>query len=425
VITREENDLLTQTGPGTPGGALLRRYWQPAALSEELPAGAPPRHVRLLSEDLVLFRDEHGRPGLLGIHCSHRRADLSYGRIEAGGLRCPYHGWVYSVQGRCLQQPGEPKGDTYKETIRHLAYPCQEAGGVIFAYLGPGEPPLLPNYSFLTVPPDYRSNSKSMQECNWLQGLEGEIDPVHISFLHRFFQSIGPQQRSVPGGTRSINSLVGEDLAPRIEVEEADFGVRLYAIRETPDGDRYLRMNNFVYPNIGIFSAGRPRGDGYGVNWHVPIDDTHHWKYSWAHSRTSPLDPSEARGYATNSDLNADYTLARNRTNRYLQDREEMQTTSYLGMGRNFNVHDAYATEGQGPILDRTQEHLGNADKAIVLMRKVLLRSIRELQAGTEPPHLIRDAADNHFPYLGGYTGLLGPAEEWRTVWKELAAYSS
>src|SRR5262249_20513834 len=177
--------------------------------------------------------------------------------------------------------------------------------------------------------------------------------------------------------------------------------------------------------NIGIFSAGRPRGDGYGVNWHVPIDDTHHWKYSWAHSRTSPLDPSEARGYATNSDLNADYTLARNKTNRYLQDREEMESTSFLGMGRNFNVHDAYATEGQGPILDRTQEHLGNADKAIVLMRKVLLRAIRELQAGTEPPHLIRDAADNRFPYLGGYTGLLGPADEWRTVWKELAAYPS
>jgi phenylpropionate dioxygenase-like ring-hydroxylating dioxygenase large terminal subunit len=425
VLTREENDLLTQTGPGTPGGELMRRYWQPAALSEELPPDGPPRAIRLFSEDLVLFRDEEGRPGLLGIHCSHRRADLSYGRIEDGGLRCPYHGWLYDVGGRCLQQPGEPKGSTFKNTIRHLAYPCVEAGGVVFTYMGPGEPPLLPNYSFLTVPPDFRSNTKSIQECNWLQGLEGEIDPVHISFLHRFFKDRGAQDRAVPGGSRSINSLVGDDLAPRLEVEEADFGVRLYAIRETSDGDYYLRMNNFVYPNIGIFSAGRPKGDGYGVNWHVPIDDTNHWKYSWTHSRTSPLDPSEARGYATNSDLNPDYTLKRNKRNRYLQDREEMKTTSFLGMGLNFNVHDAYATEGQGEILDRTLEHLGYSDKPIAMMRKVLLRAIRELQEGKEPPHVIRAEADNHFPYLGGYTGLLGPTGEWQGVWKELAVYSS
>src|SRR5881628_3635579 len=156
MITIEENNLLTQTSRGTPAGELLRRYWQPVALLEELPAGGAPLSMRILGEDLVLFRDDHGRVGLLGIHCSHRGTNLSYGRIEDGGLRCLYHGWLYDVHGRCLEQPGEPAGSTFHERIQHTAYPCREVGGLILAYLGPGEPPLVPNYEFLTAPEDYR-----------------------------------------------------------------------------------------------------------------------------------------------------------------------------------------------------------------------------------------------------------------------------
>src|SRR5216684_1591436 len=149
MLTKEQNDLLTQTGPGTPGGALLRCYWQPVALAEELPPGGAPLPVRVLGEELVLFRDDQGRPGLLGLHCSHRGADLSYGRVEAGGLRCLYHGWLYDAAGRCLEQPGEPAGSTFHERIRQTAYPCVERGGLILAYLGPGEAPLPPDYEFL------------------------------------------------------------------------------------------------------------------------------------------------------------------------------------------------------------------------------------------------------------------------------------
>src|SRR5437868_193810 len=156
VLTREENERLTRVGPGTPGGELFRRYWQPAALSEELPPGGAPVPLRLLGEDLVLYRDGDGRPGLLGIHCAHRGADLSYGRLEDGGLRCIYHGWLYDRAGRCLEQPGEPEGSTFHERIRHLAYPARELGGVVFAYMGPGEPPELPKYEFLTAPEEYR-----------------------------------------------------------------------------------------------------------------------------------------------------------------------------------------------------------------------------------------------------------------------------
>src|SRR5436853_5026524 len=151
MLTQEENDRLTRVGPGTSGGDFMRRYWHPAALAEELPPGGAPIPLRLLGEDLTLFRDQQGRPGLLAIHCSHRGADLSYGRIEDGGLRCLYHGWLYDVEGRCLEQPGEPGGGEHRDAIRHLAYPCEEAGGAVFTYMGPGEPPLFPNYDFLNA----------------------------------------------------------------------------------------------------------------------------------------------------------------------------------------------------------------------------------------------------------------------------------
>jgi phenylpropionate dioxygenase-like ring-hydroxylating dioxygenase large terminal subunit len=425
MMTAEENDLLTQTDRGAPCGELLRRYWQPVALGEEMPRGGAPLKVRILGEDLVLFRDDQDRLGLIGLHCAHRGTDLSYGRIEDGGLRCLYHGWLYDIRGRVVEQPGEPGGGAGRHEVQHPAYPCREAGGVILTYMGPGDPPLLPNYEFLTAPPEYRTVVKIFEECNYLQGNEGNIDPVHLSFLHQAIDEAQiARRRIVPGSDATDNRLLGEDITPTIEVEVTDYGLRIYTLRNSGRDKRYIRVTNFVMPNLSVF-GGSTAGAGYAIHWHVPIDDTHHWKYSWAHSRTSPLDPSEARGYATNSDLNPDYTLKRNKGNRYLQDREEMQTVSFLGMGLNFNVHDAYATEGQGEIVDRTQEHLGYSDKPIAMMRKVLLRAIRDLRAGREPPHVIRSEADNHFPYLGGYTGLLGPSGEWQTVWKELAAYPS
>ena len=197
MIAAEENQLLTQTDRGTPCGELMRRYWQPVALSEELPAGGAPLKVKILGEELALFRDDQGRPGLIGLHCAHRGTDLSYGRVEDGGLRCLYHGWLYDICGRVIDQPGEPGGGANKAAIRHPAYPCQEAGGVILAYMGPGEPPLVPNYEFLTVAPEYRTVVKVMYECNYLQGNEGNIDPVHLSFLHQILDEAQIARRRV------------------------------------------------------------------------------------------------------------------------------------------------------------------------------------------------------------------------------------
>ena len=306
MLTREENDLITQTGPGTPGGDFLRRYWQPSALSEELPPGGPPKPVRLLGEDLAMFRDDAGRIGLLGLHCAHRAADLSYGRIEDGGLRCLYHGWLYDVGGNCLEQPGEPEHSTFKDKVHHLAYPCLEKGGIIFAYLGPGEPPLLPAYEFLNVPDEHRTVTKYYMECNYHQGNEGNIDPQHVSFLHRH----------VIGRDRSTGGLPPHAAAPEIEVEETDFGLRLTNWHDTVPGDgaekRYLlRVSNFILPNLSAFPGGVQAGQGHGVNWHVPIDDTHHWKYVIAFNRVRPMDFEQVRR-DHEREVTSDYRLIRN-----------------------------------------------------------------------------------------------------------------
>ena len=398
MITREENDLLTQTGPGTSCGNLMRRYWQPVALAEEMPAGGAPHKVRIFSEDLVLFRDDQGRPGLLGIHCSHRGTDLSYGRVEDGGLRCLYHGWLYDICGRVLEQPGEPGGGAHRDDIRQLAYPCREAGGVIFAYLGPGEPPLLPNYEFLTVPEDYRTVTKILLHCNYLQGNEGNIDPVHLSFLHQSLtDSDIPRRRVVQGSNESDNSLLGKDIAPTLDVELTDFGLRIYTTRQTGADKCYLRITNFIFPNAGAF-GGSTIGEGYSVHWHVPIDDAGHWKYIIMFSRERPIS-EELRNWRR-FELTPEYTLTRNKANRYQQDRESMKTKTFTGMGMNFQAHDAFATESQGPTEDRTAEHLVSSDKAIVAGRKLLLSAIKDMAEGRDPRHVIQDPKLNRFPHL-------------------------
>ncbi len=327
MLTAEENELLTRISPGTPAGELLRRYWQPAALAEELPLNGAPLPVRLLGEDLVLFRDAQGEPGLLGIHCSHRGADLSYGRLEDGGIRCLYHGWLYDRSGRCLEQPGEPAGSTFHERIRHRAYPCIERAGVIFAYLGPGEPPLLPAYEFLTVPAENRFVTKLFSECNYLQGNEGNQDPVHLSFLH-FINT---------DAARESNQLQGRERAPRIECEPTDWGVRIYAVRPEGTDSRFVRISNAVLPNLTCF-AGGPR-DGHSVNWHVPIDDTHHWKYTFLFRRGGPIDKQSTASGRAGAD--AAYHPIRNKGNRYLQDREEQRTFTFTGMANGCSARSA------------------------------------------------------------------------------------
>ncbi len=398
MMTSEENQLLTQTGPGTPCGDLLRCYWQPLALSEELKSRGAPLPVMLMGEELVIFRDEQNRIGVLQAHCCHRGADLSYGRLEDGGLRCIYHGWLYDVHGKILEQPGEPNKGANRHTMCQPSFPCQDIGGIIFAYIGPGEPPLLPKYEFLQVPDNQRFVSKIHHQCNYLQSNEGNIDPVHLSFLHRNLEdSERDRRRRVTGGEVSPNTLYGVDLAPRIDVEPTAFGLRIFTVRALHDDKIYFRTSNFVMPNFSTF-PGQTAAEGYSVNWHVPIDDTSHWKFVIVFSREKALNQEVIlRG---RDELTADYRMTRNKANRYLQDRESMKTQCFSGIGHAFQAQDACVIEGAGAIQDRTKEHLVTSDKAIVAARKLLLKGIEDVKQGRDPLHVVRDAAKNEFSHL-------------------------
>ena len=384
MLTKEQNDLLTLTGPGTPGGALLRRYWQPVGLSEEIPAGSAPKPVRILSEDLVFFRDEFGAPALLGLRCPHRGVDLSYGRIEHGGLRCLYHGWLFERTGRCLQQPGEPAGSTYAGRIRHTGYPCHEANGLVFAYFGPGEPPPIPKFGFLGAPSARVWCTKLWNECNYLQGSEGNVDPQHLSFLHRFYD---------PTDQFRDAAVLEHDVSPQLIVEETPFGVRAYAVRDAAENEVYVRISNFVMPNGSTFEGvpivdpkvRKPEANlGYQAHWHVPIDDTHHYKYVIVHAFDEDLDYAYFDA-CIKGDVDEKYERPRSAANRYLQNRAEMNTHTYTGMGANFQDQDRFAIESEGPIYDRSTEHLGATDAPVIVMRRQMLQAIADVQAGRDP----------------------------------------
>ncbi len=418
MVTQAENEALTRVNAGTSMGELLRRYWQPAALSEELPDGGPPLPITLMGEELVLFRDDQNHPGLIGLHCSHRGADLSYGRLEDGGLRCIYHGWLYDRNGRCLEQPGEPAGSTFNEKILHQAYPCQEVGGLILAYLGPGEPPLLPAYEFLNAPDSHRFATKAFHDCNFLQSNEGNIDQAHVSFLHRFFGRTDDGGQGPRPDSDLESRYIAEDTSPALEPVETDYGLRIYNIRKAAPGRQYVKISNFILPNFAAVPGGG-RGDGYTVNWHVPIDDTHHWKYVVTFRRNVALDAEQI--HRNGSELTNGYRLVRSQANRYLQDREEMKTKTFLGLGYGFQAHDALATEGAGPIQDRTQEHLGYTDRVIVAARKLLQRAMKDVEEGRDPPHVIRDPAANEPPEIVVRTDVIPTDVPWLNYWRNEA----
>jgi phenylpropionate dioxygenase-like ring-hydroxylating dioxygenase large terminal subunit len=322
------------------------------------------------------------------LYCPHRGTDLSYGRIEGDALRCLYHGWLLDKDGRCLEQPGEPAGSNFKGRVWHKAYPCREAGGLILTYMGPGEAPPLPKFPIFDAPPDRVWTTKLLHECNYLQGNEGNVDPQHLSILHR----MASPERAADDRMKNVDMLLGSDLAPQIDLEETPFGFRIAASRSLRDR-KYVRVSNFIMPNCSAFDGG-PLHDpaktpsrpniGYWMHWHVPIDDTRHWKYAIVHCYDSPID-AEYQRRSFESEMGPGYDTVRRRENRYRQDRGEMERVTWLGMGYSFYVHDRFAVESQGPIANRTREHLGVSDRAVILMRRQLLQAIRDVEAGKAP----------------------------------------
>ena len=393
MLPREENDLLTRVGAGTAMGQLMRRYWIPALLSEEIPEpDCPPVRVRLLGEDLVAFRDSQGRVGLLAEHCSHRGTSLFFGRNEECGLTCIYHGWKYDIEGNVLDTPAEPAGSTLKSKIRHTAYPCKEAAGVVFTYMGAKNlMPLLPKYEWTMLPQDHLYVTKSFQDCSYLQGLEGECDSSHLSFLHRAFT-----ETKRGGGDPD---MYGRDGAPKLEGVETDFGVRMISCRNAGDGKTYLRVSNFVMPCHGFVPTGGLKGnlEGYTIHSHVPVDDTHAMRFNIFFRRNRAVNEEDKR---LEGGIGPDHVKVRNIHNNYLQDRAEQKEETFTGMGKQFLTHDSCATESMGPIYDRSQEHLGTGDITVIALRKFLLQAVRSLDNGKEPPHVIRSSEQNDLHHV-------------------------
>jgi phenylpropionate dioxygenase-like ring-hydroxylating dioxygenase large terminal subunit len=327
---------------------------------------------------------------LIGQFCAHRGTDLSYGRIEDGGLRCLYHGWLFDINGKCLDQPAEPEGKKFCHKVRQTAYPVQEKGGAIWAYLGEGEPPLIPDFEFLMGPEPNRLTFRVIQACNWLQGLESSTDPAHTTYLHR-----RPAGKASERSGADISALRGTE-PPEISIEQTAYGTRIFAVHNAPNGKKYLRVNNYVYP-AGATPSTSGGDSGYQGRWYVPIDDYSHCRFEFFYSYPQPLNKDRLQKNRAEN-VAADLRHVRRPENRYLQDREELKRgDSYGGMGMHFPSQDAFAIETQGPIQDRTKEHLGSTDIVIIGVRKALLKAIKQMQDGGEAPWLVRNSSDNAF----------------------------
>jgi len=422
MLSAEKNDLITRTGPQAPAGALLRRYWQPAALVEELQGDRPLVHVRLLGEDLVLFRGEGGGYGLLGRRCCHRGADLTYGRLENGGLRCPFHGWLFDAEGRCLEQPGEPDGSTFHTKVRQPAYPCRERNGIVFAYLGPGEPPALPDYDCFAAPDAHTFSFKGFLDCNWLQALEVGIDPAHASFLHRFFEDqdtaegYGRQFRAATADADiPVTKILRDFPNPRIEVEETAYGLRVFALRTLGSADMHVRVTNLAFPNAFVIPLSY---DMAITQWHVPIDDEHNWWYAIFTSYRDPVDKAAMRQQRLEEISVPDYMPRRNRANNYGFDPDEQRGATYTGMGMHINVHDQWAVESLGPIQDRTIEHLATTDKAITAYRRLLVRAIDAVGQGGAPPMFVPGGGHGEAGRPVA-VDMIAPVADWQASWRD------
>jgi phthalate 4,5-dioxygenase oxygenase subunit len=389
MLPVEQNELITHVGRGTPMGETLRRYWLPALLSRELPQpDCPPVRVKLLGEDLVAFRDSDGRVGLLEEFCPHRRVSLWYGRNEEHGLRCIYHGWKFDVEGTCVDQMNEPESFAHKVHI--TAYPVLELGEIVWTYMGPEElTPPAPNFEWVRAQPSHRHISKVIQDCNWVQGLEGGIDTSHAPILHR---SIGNNTAGIAPDSAFVRGR-----PPKLEVDTTDYGYRYFGVRELDEDKLYIRGYHYVMP----FHQLRPqqqlnqsRDDSEmrrmiaGHMW-VPRDDQSSMVWNWMLSLDQPLtdEQRQEKGNGNGPDhVDPNTFLSHDgKWNEYGLDRQRQKTVNFSGID-GVNKQDRAVQESMGRIVDRSREQLGPADRAIITMRQLLLDAVRTVREGGDPP---------------------------------------
>lgn len=385
MLTPQENERLTRVGPGTPMGNVFRRYWLPAVLSSELPDpdGAPVR-VRILGEDLIAFRATDGAVGLVSAYCPHRRAPMFFGRNEENGLRCVYHGWKFDCSGACVDMPSEPPDSLFKTKVRIESYPTHEAGGLVWTYMGPaGTQPAVPGFELLRAPATHRFVSKTYEACNYLQAVEGGLDTAHSSFAHNM--NIGDK-----------SFLRNADTAPRLDVERTEYGFRYAGIR-TVRGEDYVRVYHYVMPvtQMRAFVSGwKGEHENPSVHGHfwVPIDDeqtnVYNFMYSFNPDRPLPLeyaiDRETSSGRGPDDLIPGTFKLKKNLGNDYMIDRGVQKTKTFTGIV-GINTQDFALQEGMGPIVDRSKEHLGTTDRAIIATRQILLEAVDAVERGESP----------------------------------------
>ena len=435
----EQNELVTRIGPGTACGAVLRQYWQPVALVDEFDARLDPRMasrpvkaVRVLGQDLVLFRDQAGQWGLLDRDCPHRGADLSFGRHEGDGLRCPFHGWKFDAAGRCLETPAEPAGSRLCDRVRQRSYPVAEHSGVLFAWFGePGQEPPFPRFDCFAAPATHTFAFKGLWHCNWLQAFEVGIDPAHPSFLHRFLDDAplegigenpaGKQFRSASAGEIGgekwpMSRIMREFHQPDIACEPRPWGLQLTTLRPMTEELTHVRITQAIFPHTFVI----PLSETLTITqMHVPVDDEHTYWVSIFTSFAGPVDKEAMRRQRLQFISLPDYVPKSGRHDNWGFNADEQRTQTYLGMGEeDINVHDQWAVESMGPIQDRTREHLGTSDKVIMANRRLLLKAIETVQAGGRAPGTADAALAGDMRGPDTVDGI-APAGTWATWWQD------
>ncbi len=361
MLSKKENERLTRAGPGSPAGELLRRYWHPVAVAAELKMKRIKR-VRILGEDLVLYRGENGVYGLVAERCSHRGASLAYGKIEGCNIRCPYHGWLYDPDGRCIEQPAEPDRSTYKNRVKHPAYPVQKLAGLLYAYMGPKPAPLLPAYDVLVrTDGERRIVVLPRLDCNWLQPMENTIDPTHAHYLHG-----AGRGRPVHGDRRA-------EIA-KYEFEVFEYGIMKKRFASNGDGKPQLvNAHPLVFPNMLRQHHGRE----HYLQYRVPVDDTHTLFFEV---------------YFFESDDGSTVNQPEDPLVEYASDYKSADGVYTM---KKVWMQDYMAWETAGPIYDRSGEHLATADKGILIFRKLLKGEIDKVKRGRDPMGVVRDPDRN------------------------------
>ncbi len=364
MLSKEENQLLTAVGPGTPAGELLRRYWQPIAAAVELTDTKPKKRVRVLGEDLLVYRDRSGGYGLVGEHCSHRGASLYYGFVEDDGIRCPYHGWKYDACGRCLEQPFENPAAGFKDKIQHPAYPVEKLAGLLFAYMGPPDrKPILPKWDLLVRKDGIKKiDICEVLCCNWLQAMENSVDPTHTYYLHSHTLKLKGSKDYVPFHYQHLSKIDFE-----LVIEPTWAGIQK---RRTFAGEEEIAEapHPLIFPNI-LFVPVRA---GYAMHFRMPIDDLNTQVFQF---RFSPA--KDGRIPEQPGDPPIEFVGTKNAEGEFHLD--------------NFASQDHMAWETQGALANRDREHLGEGDRGIIMFRKLLSEQIAAVQSGADPIGINRD----------------------------------